>query len=789
MAEINNAPPVSGFTRFMMKSPKCTACPAHAHQWCQQNDIISHAQFGTGWKNSGEEGCGFLACNAKCIKDYADSQKHSCCLGLNPNETQNCHPDWKDGNSESCRQFQIDTVAGMLETSGTVDTLPPKTKLWLNNPANSAKYEELKKGTCPRMGGNAPQNSVCDIWCNSHPNECHQGRMSHCTQGNNIVEPKCQNWKDVGQNAQRDITTFLNAEEKWCASSEENMRSDKCTRWATDPKILTLSRSTKVKYDDWWHGFCDKVHNYNDKKPTTWAPKNAEDLDLATKQCSCTLKPGIDPNDKTTLFSNPYCFNPICMSRPEAYRTLQGMDDKRQCPNVCSNIIQNTAGTTGIIRNINIVQNCFNAKEQTGVENTIRTAIEKELKVNIESMLKTYVVTGTEYSRIFADFIEKNKPNLEAWHKAAIEIKSIDTHKYQDMSKYDTYLNIEDLVSELKIDLPKLVGAYEKITTMKWPSTTPAEVLGQEYSKYVDAFATLLQGRRLAMDEYAKDVERCIKHYQELISERKFLIESARQVHAKLADIVKIPLDYYVKHPLVVDAKDANMKAKIYNLENRRTNFSIIFLDNVLSNAVLRGQVKTLEDYCAVIAKDSHQYVSEMENFVGGNIEERAHAMKLDIDKKMGVFNTEDMRVLNLRATNKLSESDKEHLVELEKHFTTIKQGNLDFTLDYGKMPKDLIALAKSRDMILGAIDHVLPKLIAIKEFIPERIVDIPPPGSKEIKEPGSDREVRIPPKEPKEPKEPSGSDDTWMYIAAAVVLFAVVGGGVYMYNKKKRED
>src|SRR6185437_3061219 len=105
-------------------------------------------------------------------------------------------------------------------------------------------------------GGNAVIESDCDIWCNTHPNECHETRMKFCTEGDNIVSDKCRNWEDVAKTAGKDVSSYINAKFQWATRGPSRMRSQQVISWANDPKIVDLSRSTKDKYDLWWRDYC-----------------------------------------------------------------------------------------------------------------------------------------------------------------------------------------------------------------------------------------------------------------------------------------------------------------------------------------------------------------------------------------------------------------------------------------------------------------------------------------------------------------------------------------------------
>ncbi len=774
MAEVDFSDPKPGFKRQLYDSPWCTACEAKNHQWCQHNDIVPHATMGTGWKNVGEKGCETGKCKAICGKDFNETgHKHTCCLGQPPsgNEIQYCHPAWRTHNSPDCKDILVNETNKFLISGKQIAEITyPNLKKWIEDPANHSEYEGLKRGVCSLSGANAATNSICDIWCNQNPAACYQGRMNWCAIADNINSEKCQQWKEVAQNARFDITTYLNSEEKWCqAGGEDRMRSGRCVAWASDPKIIQLARSTKIRYDGWWNKWCDQVHIYADSKPgepnlSTWKPKDRADLGLAVSQCSCTLKPGIKPNDPTTLLSNPYCFNPVCMNRPEAYKTIGRLDDTRTCPNVCANIINNTAGRTGIINNINIIQNCFNANGQNDVRNTVRGIIEQDLKENILSMLKTYIICREPYSENFKDFLAKNKPDLKPWHDTIDIIARVEgqSDEYHDIRSYTIYMEFTEVMAAFKVQLPEIRRAYVAVISMEWPASVDKDVLEKQFMQLTSVFKNLLQGRKDEMDEILEDGKKILKFYEELVAERIKLAKEARLHVSDLQAEYDRMLLKYDKLPNPIKEKIKNV---LPDIKGSIDSISLSFLEGIRNNELLRTQVLTLKKTTDALLIRLTAFNSVIEEAVGGTVEERANAMKLVFDKEIGIINTKFGRVADLGRDGKLSERDKNQFVSLSTDKRGIDTGALSFANIYTTKPINLISLTEIRDTTMNEIGKLTPLLDAIQEF--NRTTPPPPP-------PGTT---------PPPPPSPPG-DNTWLYLIAGALGIFILILSIYLYKR-----
>lgn len=766
MAHVDFSDVKPGFKRQIHDSPWCTACPAQWYQKCDHNDIIPHTSMGTGWKNVGEKGCGNAGCKAICGKDFNETtQKHSCCLLVNGDQLNNCHPSWRSPSSGDCTQIITAEMRSLLASGKPLSEGYRGLNVWtLENPG---KFEELKARECPSVGGSAPSNSICDIWCNTHPRECHQSRMNYCTQGDNIHTAKCQNWKDVATKQNFDISTYYNAEESWCSKDPTRMRSQQCVNWAMNPNMVKNSRSTKERYDGWFNTFCDQVHLYNDKKPSTWKPVDARDLEQATLQCSCTLKPGVNPNDRTTLDSNPYCFNGNCIARSEAYKTLRGFDDTRTCPNVCAAIINNNAGGTGIIRNVNIIQNCFNAQGQSDVRNTIRAAIEKELSKNILTLIRLFMATDQPLI-MFKEFIEKEKPDLKEYQKAHEDLKFLDskTSEYTDLSNNVTYQALHIVLKTLKTELlPEARMAYEKVITMEWPRTETPESLAKKYEALTHNLGSVLQGVHVTLTEYLGNTAKLIGLYNELVNERARVI---REVKLKHLAISKDLSTVKSKIGRIEGDKAKEFINKAETIEDTIKKLDLSFLENITSNKYLLDREKGFilaisEISLTIVALDK-----EIEATIGGTLKEKAQRNKHAADKALNEFTVKYTRVSELAKNGKLSKRDSDLFVG----YTTTKDQIINQhknCLDiYSKPDFDepaLIALVTSREKLEAAAHSLGASLDAIQEYREA-------PREQPRKEPR------------KEPRDTPSKDNTFQYLLIGFIAIGLLA--ILWFLKKK---
>ena len=775
MAEVDFSDPKPGFKRWTHDSPWCTACEAKNHQWCNHNDIIPHISMGTGWKNVGEKGCEVGKCKAICGKDFKQVATHSCCLGLNPDPLQTCHPDWKNVNSADCKPFITEQIIYMLTNSKLPSDMQPGVRSWLDSGQNSGEYENLKKSTCSATGGTAAPGSICDIWCNQHPGSCHLSRVQFCNVGDNVASGKCQNWKDVSLSSNSDSTQYFNAEERYCSQSADRMRSPGCTRWATDPRTVRLSRATKVRYDDWWHKFCDQVHFRASGKPSTFTPRDQVDLDLALHQCSCTLPPGVKPDDKTTILSYPYCFNPVCMTRPEAYKTLQGFDDTRQCPNVCANIIQNNAGGTGIIRNVNIIQNCFNAQGQSNVSNVIREQIQKELKPNIEKMIQTYIITGNEYETFFREFLEKNPVDLKPYRDAMGDLGTVEKGipSYTDIQSYIPYRSLKAVQLELKDSIPDIRNAYTKVISMEWPRTEDAQKLAEQYQQLCTIFGESLQGYTTTLREFIGNVDLIKKRYDELVAERTRLrTQVTAGEEAAKSGFERIQARISGLSPEIQGQTAGDLEV----IRGLIRGLDKSFLEHVNSNVTLRIQVKKFEDSLEVVQEAIGNLDRKVENLMGGQLRDRASRIKNALDKEEVLLQTKFGRVADLGRAGKLSDLDKEQFHELSAEKRAIDEEILRFNNIYSSpelTPEVVQDLLNLKEEIFLSINTLIPKLDAIKEFVRET------PDEEERRRQQEEEERRR--SAPGPGPGPAPKDHSWIYWLAGIVGIFIIIFVIYM--------
>ena len=232
-----------------------------------------------------------------------------------------------------------------------------------------------------------------------------------------------------------------------------------------DPNFLVDSQSKYLpealakKYDQAWNNYCNKPGNSR-KEKCACIPAYKELTDLGFGD------------------QGPHCLNATCASGINTYQPYSTVRTKREipCRNICSQIIKADAGNINIIKNINLVQTCFNSDEKGVVE-----SLHKKLDNDIGSLLNSYekasIYVGSKTegpeemlfirsqvsqidSQVLKELITETRTIVISAKSMLDEYHSID---WSIEGSQEKYTDLKNKIQGLLSGLPDLISSIEKI--------------------------------------------------------------------------------------------------------------------------------------------------------------------------------------------------------------------------------------------------------------------------------------------------------------------------------------
>lgn len=343
------------------------------------------------------------------------------------------------------------------------------------------KYNSLLKSICDDPKSEYHLKKGCNKFFRDSPELFTNKGGQYCMQNPDMLLGKtCQNIKDGSSNQVK--SAMIDKEYSVCENTPigKFYSLDACVNAAKDKNIDDLRSATGYKWDKLWEDYCKTI---NKKIKDGTSTKKEEE------QCSCFLSK--DEIAKHKYTTDPRCLSYDCKNKGYQPYALR-IQAPTQCQNVCEQNFNVESGDMSILKNIQLVQNCFNADTQSGIKQ-----INKQVDMELGESAKVYHRS---------EEILKGPPPTDILNYAK---------SYPFLTSPSAFKEIYD---ELKDHFNNVARpAYETLQSMDWTSTTIPETS----SKYInlqniarEAFAPL-NSLNVNYEKYLKQSEDDVHNYIE----------------------------------------------------------------------------------------------------------------------------------------------------------------------------------------------------------------------------------------------------------------------------------
>jgi hypothetical protein len=480
--------------------------------------------------------CGFVHSKTYCTKMLPTDVIHQGCLSGCVGISNKGHQYCPDGGV--CEQYMVTDAKDYLKSG-----IPKADSVIDWTVKNPDKYENIKAEVCD---GTDPSKTVCYDWCNK-TKKCTSKRKKWCTEyvckkrsdlpialsefkqwGTDVIPTRlyvildtlteagynryrngdmlvASDFNALDPNACREYAMMFNESRSElmdnllyhgpCIEKELNITNDRCNGWCSDETNVT---DKKV----YWQARCDYCKDkINTPQCLNWSNdedmiSNAPDIKYqydtyaddyckmhpSDSFCSCTIK---DPSN--VIDANPYCFNFACINDKNAYRNKRYFEKKdSSCPNLCLQAIT-VNGTTSIINNISMIQNCSGFGDAK-INQKIMEAVKAEVKDSLAILASLMYLTGDNSLEN-----ELSDTKLSEVKKIKMLIDDIPNKivTYPDVYLYPSYISLTQSISSVKSSLISAHSTYNEIVKLDW---TKADKAADTYSSLRMKFGNQLQG-------------------------------------------------------------------------------------------------------------------------------------------------------------------------------------------------------------------------------------------------------------------------------------------------------
>jgi hypothetical protein len=348
-------------------------------------------------------------------------------------------------------------------------------------------YDKVLLNVCDNIKNEYEQKTGCNSYFRDDKTKFSNKIMTYCSQNKDMTFDKfCQDNKDSVSASGDPVATakevksrnILFRNEYDLCPDNNFYRRQECI---TASKHKNLPHSVASLWDTKWQKYCVDV-----KKKMANGGTVSEDDEV---KCSCYLTQ--DEVDNNPYVTDVRCLSHNCKSDSRAYIPYSLRSQKAiPCPNVCVQTIKGIAGKISIIKNINLVQNCFNANEKQEIKK-IQEAIDKDIGEGVHEYAISLAIIGKD-DKIPSEYKTDNivvsargsKDNTFSLLETYSFVESIKAGKEAFKEVYD------ELVDYMNT---KAIDAYEKLHSIDWGDTSkmPSD-LKKQYIELLDKAQKIL---------------------------------------------------------------------------------------------------------------------------------------------------------------------------------------------------------------------------------------------------------------------------------------------------------
>lgn len=328
----------------------------------------------------------------RCVKNMSYTEAKKQIL------TGNMHPDLKSGSDPQYIKIRERIADDIIRNNNPYPLLDAQQVINYYSPGSYDKgeiYDRTIKKVCNEVDQDGQltvkdldKNSYCKIWSIRKPQEITGGQMQYCDTFFNDLRPTpmCQQNATKLMNdtvgEKKALTSFLGKEFGYYKNLGDSAFQDPNFINISQREALDLVPTVRDDgYEKMWKDYCEK--NIDDPK------------------CACFKV----MNDSNRYGVFPECISNNCANNPQTYKPVsvrkRGILDTSgkinfNCPNVCTQIINTTAGNLNVLENINFYQKCFNTSESSGVYSKVLESVH----VDIGAPLDSYKISNIYLSRV-----------------------------------------------------------------------------------------------------------------------------------------------------------------------------------------------------------------------------------------------------------------------------------------------------------------------------------------------------------------------------------------------------
>jgi hypothetical protein len=337
-------------------------------------------------------------------------------------------------------------------------------------------------------------NIYCKKWCSENTDKCPDAAMAICSNNFDNKSIFTSKYKEYCKDLKNDVTSVseVNARNILMRKEYNEYKSlgniaftdlDIKKGFVKDSEHIKLPEDLAKDYDELWKAYCSGVTNESPRE--------------ARMACSCFLSE--EEIKEQGYASRPDCLNKTCALSIDAYRPYKtvrvyqpqcvqmpyGSEERNKCvegtcPDICSQVIQAKGGNISIIKNIHLVQNCFDSTDKQ-----VQDAITKELNESIGMSMMIYKIACiyTLLPNEFQTCIEEVEDNEGKFNTEKYENIRDRMNKY--IKVYRLIMRTEvgvlkDLIDACKDKMNDVRIALNNLHSIKWADDLPKEKL-EEY--------------------------------------------------------------------------------------------------------------------------------------------------------------------------------------------------------------------------------------------------------------------------------------------------------------------